>query len=61
MIGSADLGVDLGATVTGQICPFVPVTTFTATNGANRTYLRGDWCGAATDRVPVGRIIFGVK
>jgi len=59
--GSADLGIDLGTTATGQVCG-TPAT-FAATSGANRAYLRANWCsgGTVADRDPVGRITFGVQ
>ena len=57
--GSVDIAINLGIASPDQSCltwaPIVPTST-----GADKSYLRGKWCGASYDRDPSGRITFGV-
>ena len=57
--GSIDIAINLGVVSPDQSCltwtPTVPTST-----GADKSYLRGKWCGANYDRDPSGRITFGV-
>lgn len=61
--GSVDLAINLGlgAATTDTSCPTwnTPVP---STNGADKTYLRGKWCGgdANYDRDPRARVTFGI-
>lgn len=57
--GSVDLVVDLGATTTPSMCPTWTPTTAPAA-GANKSYLRGAWCGGSYDKDPTARATFGV-
>ena len=58
-VGSVDIAINLGMASPDQSCltwaPTVPTST-----GADKSYLRGKWCGANYDRDPSGRITFGV-
>ncbi len=57
--GSTDLGVQLGATASGQTCTAVGAAPVAAT-AAQRPWLLGKWSGAtAYDRNPVARASFG--
>jgi hypothetical protein len=54
--GSVDVAVNLGAAGSANACPaFSPAAT-----AANKTYLRGRWCGATATRDPAARARFGV-
>lgn len=57
--GSVDLVVDLGTTTTPNMCPAWPPVTGPS-SGANKSYLRGAWCGGAYDRDPTARATFGI-
>jgi MSHA biogenesis protein MshQ len=55
--GSVDAALNLGVGGTADACPaFAP-----AAAGADRTYLRGQWCGAAATRDPAARARFGIR
>ncbi|MGE0556647.1 MAG: DUF6701 domain-containing protein [Burkholderiales bacterium] len=55
--GSVDVALNLGAGGTADACPaFAPAAT-----GADRSYLRGQWCGAAATRDPAARARFGIR
>ncbi len=55
--GSVDVAVNLGSGANAAACPsFAP----TATAG-NKTYLRGQWCGATHTMDPATRARFGIR
>ncbi len=55
--GSVDVAVNLGAGATADACPaFAPAAT-----AANKTYLRGKWCGATHTKDPSTRARFGIR
>ena len=59
--GAADLVVNLGSTTTidsNNTCLSWLATVPTPT-GANLSFLRGQWCGANSDRYPTARATFG--
>jgi len=56
--GSVDFVVNLGPTTTIDSC--IAWATTPTPAGANRSYLRGRWCGATHVKDPTGRATFGV-
>ncbi|MBX3650441.1 MAG: hypothetical protein KF771_03570 [Burkholderiales bacterium] len=54
--GSVDVALNLGAAANANACPAL---TPAATAG-NKTYLRGQWCGATPTRDPAARARFGI-
>lgn len=56
--GGVDLVINLGATAVEAPC--ITLTPHPVTSGASRSYLQGQWCGAAYDRDPTARAAFGI-
>ena len=59
--GSVDIALNLGVAA-GSVDQSCPAWTAPAptSNGADKTYLRGKWCGTNYDRDPRARVTFGV-
>ncbi|MDP9109929.1 MAG: hypothetical protein M3N23_12800, partial [Pseudomonadota bacterium] len=59
--GSVDIALNLGVAA-GSVDQSCPAWTAPAptSNGADKTFLRGKWCGANYDRDPRARVTFGV-
>ncbi|HSI50513.1 MAG TPA: LamG domain-containing protein [Ideonella sp.] len=60
--GSVDVALSLGSSAADVSClqPWTPGTGDAASAGANLAYLRGAWCGAASDKDPSARASFGL-
>lgn len=55
--GSVDVALNLGAGASANACPaLTPLAT-----AANKTYLRGQWCGTTATRDPAARARFGIQ
>jgi hypothetical protein len=57
LVGSADMAFNLGSTATDASCN----ASHPATTGADKSWLRGKWCGSNYDKDPNARIRFGVS